>query len=334
MSGGVWRRRTKRWTRKLIAFLHSRAGTWTLAVLAAVLLWWTVREATSNIQSLDAMPLTVHAPDGWMVVEQSVREVNLTFKGSKSEMAELRRDAVQVALNMQTNANTNTFAVLLGPEQVTGPRGAHLESISPARLRLRMEPVLTRQIPIRLVTQSILPDGYEIVHTTLTPSVISVTGPSSSVSRLASVPTEPLNLSGLVSPVHATTFRVQPPPENSHLSYGARTVQLDVGIAARRGEKFFPNLPVRLLVPPGQPLLAELTPETCNVTLHGRETVLASLKADDVRLFVEPSTFVASPNTVLRKVQAQLPAEIPHVMLDPPEVLVRILPSAPDGGGQ
>ena len=48
MSGGVWRRRTKRWTRKLIAFLHSRAGTWTLAVLAAVLLWWTVREATSR----------------------------------------------------------------------------------------------------------------------------------------------------------------------------------------------------------------------------------------------------------------------------------------------
>ena len=196
-----------------------------------------------------------------------------------------------------------------------------------------MERIQTSLVPVRLVTQNMLPTGYETVSVSISPSAIEVTGPKSAVDGLSSVPTEPFNLDGRVDSVHQTRFPLAEPPAISMLTYGAETVQLDVEIAARRSERTFRALPVRLLVPGGLPVQAELGPEVCDVTVSGGDAVIGRLTADDIRLFVEPVSFIPSETPATRVVQAKLPAGVTIQAITPPELSVRMVRPEPIAEG-
>lgn len=328
----------ERWVRRVRIFFATQMGTWLLSILAAVIVWAVVREKTSNTQVMEAVPLAVHVPDGWMVVSQSSRQVNLMVKGTKSELAGLRRDAVQVTVNLKNRPIANDAAmvsVTLGSDYVSLPRGVRLESISTNQVTIQMERIQTALVPVRLVTQNMLPTGYETVSVSISPSAIEVTGPKSSVQGLSSVATEPLNLDGRVDSVHQTRFPLAAPPTLAMLSYGVETVQLDVEIAARRSARTFRALPVRLLIPGGLPVQAELEPEVCDVTVSGSDAVIAGLTADDIRLFVEPVSFIPSETPATRVVQAKLPAGVTVHAITPSDLSVRMVrPDTPAEAGR
>lgn len=315
------------------AFLHTRTGTWLLATATAVLVWWGIREGTSHSQQLENVPVTVHAPKGWMVVSQAPREVNLTFKGSRNDMVALRREMVQVTVNLQDVLDTAPQTIALGAQHISAPRGVSVVSdqIFPQKVTVLMQPEITAKVKVRLVTRNMLPVGYDRVSEILTPSVVEVTGPANEVRGLDSVATEPVNLDGRTDSIHEPVLPLAKPAESSHIRYDRGSVQLDMGIIARLETRSFQQLPLRLLVPAGQSLRGDLDPESCNVTVHGRPEDMAKVTADDIRLFVEPATLVASETPTRRDVRANLPDGVTLVSIDPPSALVRMVgPAAPE----
>jgi YbbR domain-containing protein len=74
-------------------------------------------------------------------------------------------------------------------------------SINPAALLIKLEYVKHREVPVKLETRGALPEGFRVVKTEITPSVVRVKGAESRIDSLSEISTTPLDLSGLRSSI-------------------------------------------------------------------------------------------------------------------------------------
>src|SRR5262249_2279804 len=81
----------------------------------------------------------------------------------------------------------------------TDPR-AQVESWTPDKVSLRVEPLVTKPVPVRIVQRGSVTFGYDLGATTTTPSQVTVSGPKTSVDLVQTVAVE-VNLDGVTKTI-------------------------------------------------------------------------------------------------------------------------------------
>lgn len=73
-------------------------------------------------------------------------------------------------------------------------------ALDPGTIKVNLEPLIRRDLPIELVIRGELPVGYRRGEAEITPSSVSITGPQSSIARVTQAKVD-LNISGVVDTV-------------------------------------------------------------------------------------------------------------------------------------
>ena len=182
--------------RKPLNFLGSKNGLRVVSVLAAIIVWYTIQAATSNTIFVSDIPLVVQPPPEWIVVDQSADTVDVAFLGSRDDLRYLSRELIKATVDVRDHAQTGAFVVELGPADINAPTPARIDFISPTALTIRLDRETTKQVPVKVETQNLLPDGYEIEQMVVTPAMVELSGPAQRLAMLESVNTIPVDLDG------------------------------------------------------------------------------------------------------------------------------------------
>ena len=185
-----------------------------LSLTLAIIIWIVAVNEQDPFQEKvfpEPVPITVtHVPSGMMIVGDTLAPVDVRVRAPVSVWASLRIDQLHVTADL-SNAGSGEVTV-----QLTGtvdPRDARVTAITPADLRLTLEQVVRRTVPVRLEIAGDPSIGYQAGTPSVSAATAEISGPASiadSVSELVahiniadtkesingSVPLQPVNTSG------------------------------------------------------------------------------------------------------------------------------------------
>jgi len=186
-------------------------------------------------------------PEDRVMVTERVAQIEVVVKGSwrrVKRFAEADHDPVRVDLRTSGNG---VFS--FRPEMLPLPPGLVIESITPANMTVRFEPLARKRVPVQAMAVGEPARGYGVGVITVQPREVEVEGAEDDVRLTSQVYTEDISLSGkqasftqqvaLRAP-RGEVYLVEPEPVTVNVSLveelTARTIEeLPVEIRAGRG---------------------------------------------------------------------------------------------------
>lgn len=289
------------------AIRHNR-GLKLAAVAGAIILWYAIREITSFEAKVQGVQLDVLLDPGWAVLDRSVDEVDVLFRGSPSDIRYLSRDQIRVEVDLRGQSVAGSRDVRLGPRKVKAPGGVRAISVDPAEITLSLDREGAREVAVKADIVGSTPDGFEVERVVCTPATVRLQGPDGRLAGIQELKTGPIDLEGRLRSF-TLTRTIQSPSETWSARAEPDRVRVDVTIVERSTRKEVEDVPVRLVVRPATPPINLESDARVKLSLKGRSEVLAGLAATNLNAYVDCTSL--QPGEVREvKVFAPVPAGV------------------------
>lgn len=228
-------------------------------LLLAYALWLMVRG--SEGERVFTVPLVVQIPRNMEIVNQRPSTAEITTLGSTSLTDS--QPNLNYTINLQS-VGEGEQTVSLNPAgvRVSPASGLTVIRVNPARITLVLERIASKDVPVKVPIQGTPATGLDFYRLTCQPSVVRITGPRSSISRIKEAQTEPVSIAGQNHSFQTiVNFSVQ--DDDMHMDPAAVAVNVEMGahrvvrtfripVTAIQGDAFTVNPPfvsVSVLVP-------------------------------------------------------------------------------------
>jgi YbbR domain-containing protein len=164
------------------------------------------------------------------------------------------------------------------------PASVRVKEIEPRTIRVTVERVIEKEVPITPRWEGEPPAGYEVADWKIVPSTAKISGAESQMRETTEVSTETVRLTEKTGPFNVTVAIDIGSPNLSISEDSRRKVMLIVNIGEVQKERVIENVPVVLL---SAPLRARALPRFVKVTVRGTRSTLDELSASDLSAAVE-----------------------------------------------
>ena len=180
--------------------------------------------------------------------------------------------------------------------------------VSPSQINLEIARIQKRALPVHVDVIGEPPVGYKTGEMELVPDVVEVTGPISSLARLESVLTEPLQLGRLTQ---STTLDLDViMPQDPLISYNLQQVRVRVDILDVMLSREFQQVAFTIR---NTDLEAETSAAAVDVVVHGPQRVVDQLELSRDEVFIDAAG--KGPGTELTSVTVLVPPDARRVPL-------------------
>lgn len=273
----------------LFAALRRNGGMKLAALLLASVLWYSIREAISFETVLNDVPIDILHDDGWAVLDRSDETVDIRFRGSRADIANVSREQTKVIVDMKGLATGGQHLVPLRPDHVKiGGSGARAVYLRPERITVSLDREGERPVPVKADIQGAVPDGYEVEKIVCTPASVLLKGPLARLQEVDMLRTQPIDFEGRVQ-----SFKVRksvaPPSSVWTARMEPDRVLVEVALKESAALRTMENVPIKLLALPGSKSAGRVDPTRVNVVLQGRSEILGAMSVAQMRAYVDGS---------------------------------------------
>jgi YbbR domain-containing protein len=167
-----------------------------LSLLIALALWIAVAREPELATSLSVPVEFKNMPDDLDFNSTVPDRVRLEVRGQSGRLSRDNLADLAVVLDLSdAHVGDRTYTVRDG--NINLPSGVSFARATPSQLTLRFEHFLTRDVPVKPLYQHV-PAGYRVQAAEVAPDKVRIHGPELRVTALESVPTDPIDLSGVV----------------------------------------------------------------------------------------------------------------------------------------
>jgi YbbR domain-containing protein len=244
-----------------------------ISIALACFLWYSINVLERDAERLVEVPISIRkVPPELIVTTPPTKPVTLTLRGPRTILDNLDEHKTRLVVDLSTvgpgEARIDLANANLNPDL---PRRLKVVRTQPQRLKLDVERLAKRRIPIKLDLAGSPALGYMVAESTLTPDHVEVSGPASKVDDLKEISTEPIDLHGL-----ARTFqrRVLLEWAGDFVVLVPDKVQVNVGVEEIMVSREFRRVAVTIVNGSN----ATVTPSSVNLTLHGPQRLLHNFK--------------------------------------------------------
>ena len=172
---------------------------WKLLSLAAAMALWVSVASEPELATLRTVPVEYKGvPDNLEISSNFVEDVVLEMRGPAGRLRDLRDARPAVILDFSSVHQPGERTFTIDSNNASLPRGIQMVRSIPEQLRFRFEHRINRDVPVdvRLSSPHV---GYAVASVQVTPPTLTVTGPETSVGRMRTVTTDPLDISGVIA---------------------------------------------------------------------------------------------------------------------------------------
>ncbi|MGD8414103.1 MAG: CdaR family protein [Candidatus Latescibacterota bacterium] len=265
--------------------LTENLGVKLIALVVALFIWFNA-SGQKQVVWMKMIPISLeNLPDSLVVTGHVPREAEVSIAGTKRQLMLMGLKRLKMSVDL-TGAVPGRQRVSLTPRQIHLPSGfdyRNVRILEPVSLDLRLEPLVSKRVKVTPATTGAIKSDLFLLDGSLSvsPSWVSVKGPKSTIDRVNSVTTEPIDLSKVKQSsdreiaIDTQDGRFQCDPDKVIVS-----VRVD-----RRGERVFANVPPTILLD-SDDYTADVEPTTVAVTLVGPQAVLDTLRYSDVSVLL------------------------------------------------
>ncbi len=225
----------------LRGLLLNNLGLKGISLVLAFLLWLQVG-SQQNFQRTVSVPLEFYnLPADLEITGDYAREVDVIIRAQRRVESVGQMSAV---IDFK-NAKPGTEIVPLAERNITdSPSGVEVLEIIPARLRLELERITEKTVRVEPEIQGEPAPGYQLAGVRAWPSEVTVTGPESSVDKMPSARTVPIDISGRTA---SFTNSAALDPKDPRLRLDLSTpVEVEIDIEEERREVSFARVAIEV----------------------------------------------------------------------------------------
>ncbi|HSN87737.1 MAG TPA: CdaR family protein [Thermoanaerobaculia bacterium] len=183
-----------------------------LALGIAIGVWFnaSVEDRLVSSEKLVEANVIYNRPRGFIVLDQ-VQNVNVRLLGSKKAIRQLSPYMVDVQVDLN-QSQEGPITINLGRDNVLAPEGLDVVSIEPNTIQVELEREVSQRLPVVPHVIGKPPAGTVFDEPEVFPNQVLVTGPESQFSKIQSLSTAPIDITGHLSTFEETVAVVPPNP--------------------------------------------------------------------------------------------------------------------------
>ncbi len=172
------------------------------SVLIAIVLWVQVHGQGMGSVRMDVALQVRDVPADMVIVNDLPDQVSVTISGLQAQLNALDTKNLFVSVDASSLNMPGVIEQALDVETIDLPVGLKVEKIQPDSVQLQVDHIVTRTLEV--VPAFDLPQGWEVQHVVVTPSIVKLSGPEVWLSTLNKVDTVAVRL-----PLEEGLFDVQ-----------------------------------------------------------------------------------------------------------------------------
>lgn len=287
-----------------------------LLPLIAVLFLLLLSTLTWQYYALTEIELSVpiridYLPGNLVVTGQPLKEVEVQVRGQKT-LLDLFQTQEHVCVLDLREAKAGLVTLPVGEANLQFPEKISVAHIEPTSITLRLEPKLTKMVPVVVTLSDNPAPGYRTDLTVATPGTLQISGPEKVIAPIEQIATLPISVKDMAESFKKEVTVVL--PSEVTIGYGGTSlVTAQVSIKENIITRRFENIPVagRNTVLP-----AKITPPQMTVDVKGPENILTGLSPDtDIKAYVDLKDL--APGIYVRRSQITLPVGTTLAGADP-----------------
>ncbi|MCF7854572.1 MAG: hypothetical protein K9N51_07240 [Candidatus Pacebacteria bacterium] len=295
-----------------------------VATFFAVLIWLAVSNQLHDFETFHDVPVSLRYPADKLFLDRKIETATVTLRGARRRLEDLQSSDITLAARIPVvPEGVYYYDLHLSADDVNEPPGTKVTSITPENIRVQLDRIVSKDVPVRVRESGEPGYGYKIVERTVVPSTVTIAGPSKIVNEIDDIMTEAVILDeSLVENFEMDEVRLIPIPR---VDVSPKSVHIAYEVARHSGQKAFTDLPIRILKNKDSALQVKGPLPKAQVTVRGSKSVLDALKDHAVRPFVD-ITSVSSPGRYTFPVNAWVegPSRVTVEYVHPPDVDVVI----------
>jgi YbbR domain-containing protein len=254
--------------------LRRNMGMRILALFLAIGLWIFVNAGQrGSLQSFN-VPLSYrNLPPHFFITNAHPESVKIEVSGPRTLLSIIDANRLTLKLDL-TGVAVGQASFKIGPEAFNLPRMTTLTSVSPSQIVLDLDKIVTREVPVRLVTTGSIAPAYHITSTEANPRTVTVRGPSMDLAKIAEVGSEPIQLGGLTSNIARMVALVAP---SATVRIDPSEVAANIVISPIEVDKHFREVRIQVR---NNAYPVRMQPLNVSFTLHGPELLLEQAALD------------------------------------------------------
>lgn len=176
--------------------LTENVGYKIVTLCFAVVVWAWVQGQT-RVEVRAQVPVTFVAPAGMAFVEPPIEKVTVSVEGIQAFARSLSQRPLSMTVDL-AKAREGDVAVDLAERRVDGlPSQLLVTGVTPAQLRLTLDRVLKRRLPVGAATIGKVAPGFRVVSVSVQPDRAEIEGAASVMRSLDGVTTAEADIGGL-----------------------------------------------------------------------------------------------------------------------------------------
>ena len=170
------------------------------SIVLACILWWFVsapRREQVRERIVTASLSLVGVPSHLVITTPDIpSSVQVRVRGRKSDMRALASQSLEASADLSSINQSGDVEITIRAQHINVPEEIEVVSISPNKVRFRVEQLRQRAVPIRPYLEGMAPTGFIVGQASAEPALALVSGPSSQVLKLGEVTTERIIMTG------------------------------------------------------------------------------------------------------------------------------------------
>jgi len=218
--------------------------------------------------------------------------INITHSKKNSNIRYGDYEAV-IDLTGETAANIipsykidvkNDIKYVLVDDPKINPEQVILSDPDPVALRIKIDEIRQREIPVIPILEGRPKEGFEVVSTNVEPSVIAVNGPASIIDLLQELYTEKISIAGMSKMLESDySVVIEDPIKFTDQS----KVTVRIGINTKPVEKEFGGVKLKQLGTADRDMAVSFSPEIVSVKLKAQKDIIDTVTSLDITAYVD-----------------------------------------------
>jgi len=295
---------------------HKDLGLKVFALIIAGLLAFYVHSESNNSQSSYVASVEVTGvPDRKIIIEPLGLQAKVTVRGPRFLVSPILQSQPGIRVRVPSDVD-KSFLATLARDNIELPPGVQLVAIDPPEFQVRLDQLVTRELPVVVPQIGHLRKGLVLNRFAVSPERITVQGPEREVSSLIQVETKAVDLRSVTESA-SLDLSLRSPGNLITTTQSQIRVAMDVVVQA--SEKKFDQLAIELRSSTGKVLV--INPTKVSVEVSGPRDIVAALNRDQIIPYVRLGGEEADGSDL--KVGVDLPSGIQLVVVEPAAVRVR-----------
>ena len=262
-------------------YVLENTGLKVLALLITAVLWLSVASRPVSQIALNSVPIEFHNwPESPILTVSKFDTLNarVYLEGPRDVIDSMRGAQFTITADM-TGVEPGVRLIPLNIDAKSLPANVRVRDIDPRKIRVTVERVVEREVPIIPRFEGKPPANFEVVDWHIDPETVKIGGAESQVRDITEVSTETVSLTDRAAAFTDLVAIDIGSPNLSLSDSNVGKVTLFVNIGEIRKERVIANVPVTVLDGPPR---SRAVPASVSVTVYGPRSVIDLLTAGDL----------------------------------------------------